>query len=152
MLVIDETGRNLGKISLEAALGAAKEKGLDLIEVSPQARPPVARIVDFDKYRYEQEKKLRKSKSGQKELDIKQVQISGRAADNDLRVKAKQANKFLEKGHVVRIVLTLRGREKAHKDFAREKLLKFLEEQIIPHKVIMPPKPGGRGFITQIQK
>jgi len=137
---------------LEAALKLAQEKGLDLVEISPQARPPVARIVDFDKYRYQQEKKLRKSKSGQKELDIKQIQISVRAAENDLQYKAKQANKFLEKGHVVKIVLTLRGREKAHKDYAKQKLVQFLEEHVIPHKIIMAPRPGGRGLITQIQK
>lgn len=130
----------------------AQDKGLDLIEVSPQANPPVARIIDFDKFRYEQEKKLRKAKSGQKDKEMKQIQISVRAASNDLQFKAKQANKFLEKGHIVKIVMVMRGREKAHQDYARQKLFQFLEKNIIPHKIIMAPKRGGRGLIAQIQK
>jgi translation initiation factor IF-3 len=148
--VIDEEGNNLGILKTDEALKIAKERGLDLIEVSPLAKPPVARILDFDKYRYQQEKKLKKNKSSTKE-EIKQVQISVRSAQNDLMVKAKRANSFLAKGNVVRIVMVLRGRERANRDFAKEKLKVFLAG-LDTHKMTMNPKFGGRGIITQIQK
>lgn len=150
LLVIDEQGSNLGVLKTSEALKIAKERGLDLIEVSPLSKPPVARILDFDKYRYQQEKKLKKQKSGAKE-ETKQVQISVRSAQNDLMVKAKRANNFLAKGHVVRIVMVLRGRERANRDFAKEKLNLFLAD-LDSHKITMTPKFGGRGIITQIQK
>jgi translation initiation factor IF-3 len=148
--VIDEEGNNLGILKTDEALKIAKERGLDLIEVSPLAKPPVARILDFDKYRYQQEKKLKKNKSSTKE-EIKQVQISVRSAQNDLMVKAKRANSFLAKGNVVRIVMVLRGRERANRDFAKGKLKDFLAG-LDTHKMTMNPKFGGRGIITQIQK
>ena len=148
--VIDEEGNNLGILKTDEALKIAQERGLDLIEVSPLAKPPVARILDFDKYRYQQEKKLKKNKSSTKE-EIKQVQISVRSAQNDLMVKAKRANSFLAKGNVVRIVMVLRGRERANRDFAKEKLKVFLAG-LDTHKMTMNPKFGGRGIITQIQK
>lgn len=109
----------------------------------------MARIISFDKFRYQQEKKERKSKTSTKE-DIKQVQISIRSAQNDLLIKADKANKFLEKGPV-RIVVTLRGREKANKEFAKEKLKNFLN-LLVEHKIVMEARPGGRGLITMIQK
>jgi len=148
--VIDEEGNNLGILKTDEALKIAQERGLDLIEVSPLAKPPVARILDFDKYRYQQEKKLKKNKSSTKE-EIKQVQISVRSAQNDLMVKAKRANSFLAKGNVVRIVMVLRGRERANRDFAKGKLKDFLAG-LDTHKMTMNPKFGGRGIITQIQK
>ncbi len=134
----------------EEALALAKERGLDLIEISPFTKPPVARIQSFDKYRYQQEKKLRKQKIGQKDQEIKQVQVSIRSAKNDLLFKAGKAGEFLKKNHIVRVVMVLRGREKANKQFARKKLLEFLQ-LISPHKVIMEPKDGGRGIVTHIQ-
>ena len=97
-----------------------------------------------------QEKKLKKNKSSAKE-EVKQVQISVRSAQNDLMVKAKRANNFLAKGHVVRIVMVLRGRERANRDFAKGKLKDFLAG-LDTHKMTMNPKFGGRGIITQIQK
>ena len=151
-MVIDDSGQNLGNLTKEEALKLAQEKGLDLIEVSPFAKPPVARILDFDKYRYQQEKKIKKQQAQQKDRDIKQIQISVRSAKNDLLTKAKRANNFLAKGHPVRIVMVLKGREKAHKPFAKEKLMNFLVEMITEHKITMEPKFAGRGIMVQIQK
>lgn len=151
LLVIDEDGKNIGKMPNEAALELAKERGLDLVEISSQANPPVARIISFDKFRYQQEKKERKQRLGMKEQEIKQVQISIRSAKNDLALKAKKANEFMAEGHPVRIVMTLRGREKANKEFAHEKLRDFLGVLDI-HKITAPPKQGGRGIIVQIQQ
>jgi len=137
-------------MSREAALKLAEEQNLDLIEVSPLAKPPVARIFSFDKYRYQQEKKLRKQKAGQKD-EIKQVQISIRSARHDLEIKADKVNQFLARGYQVVIVVRLRGREKANKGFARQKLNDFLKI-ISAHKVVYEPKVGGYGIVTQIQK
>ncbi len=150
--VIDEAGENLGLLSLQAALQRAKERGLDLIEISPNANPPVAKIMSFDKYRYQEEKKLKKQKAQQKTQELKQVRISARAAEHDLAVKAKKVNEFLEDGNPVEIQLIMRGREKANKDWAKQKLLDFLKIIDQNHKVLLEPKYGGRGFNVQIAK
>lgn len=151
-MVIDEQGQSLGLMSREQALSKAQESGLDLIEIAASAKPPVARIMSFDKYRYQQEKKLKKQKIGQKNLETKQVQISGRSATNDLQVRANQINKFLSEGRPVNIILVLRGREKANKQWAEEKLREFLKNMVSEHKVISSIKFMGRGMQVQITK
>ena len=147
--VIDEAGANIGVLSVSEALKSAKEKGLDLIEIAPTAKPPVAKIMSYDKYRYQEEKKLKKQKSQQKIQEWKQVRISARAAEHDLQIKADKVNEFINEGHVVEIQLMLRGREKANKDWAKQKLLEFLKIISPEHKVLMEPKYGGRGFNAQ---
>ena len=151
LVVIDDGGNNVGLMTRDKALRAAQEKGLDLIEVAPSAKPPVAKIMSFDKYRYQQEKKFKKQKAGQKTQEMKQVQISARIAAHDLATKTKQINKFLGEGHPVNIVMVLRGREKANKQWAGEKLKEFLTT-INPHKVISPIKSAMRGMQVQISK
>lgn len=118
MRVIDEQGKNLGVLKREDALGLAKEKGLDLIEIAATASPPVARIMSFDKFRYLKEKEDKKQKQAQKTKELKQVRITPRAAGNDLQVKARMADKFLQDGHRVQINLFLRGREKFNKTWS----------------------------------
>jgi len=152
LLIIDDTGSNLGVLKTAEAQALAREKGLDLIEVSPAAKPPVARIISFDKFRYEQAKKLKKQKAKQKSQELKQVKISIREAQNDLRRKAGRVNKFLAEGNQVEIMMWLRGREKANKNFARGKLEEFLQIIDPEHKIIMAPKYSGRGFIVQVAK
>ena len=122
---IDETGANLGVIETSEALRLAKEKGLDLVEISPMAMPPVVKIISFDKYRYQEEKKWKKQRATQKIQEMKQVQISVREAVHDLGVKAVRVNKFLGEGNKVEVLLNLRGREKAHQDLAKTKLRDF---------------------------
>ncbi|TSC95508.1 MAG: translation initiation factor IF-3 [Parcubacteria group bacterium Athens0714_26] len=150
--VIDENGANLGVISLSEALKMAVEKGLDLIEISPMANPPVGKIMSFDKYRYQEEKKYKKLRSQQKNQGLKQVRISARAAEHDLEIKTKKVNEFLEEGHKVEIQMLLRGREKANKDWAKQKLIEFMRTVNPEHKVLMDIKYGGRGFNVQIIK
>lgn len=152
MRVIDEAGANLGVLLLSKALELAKEKGLDLIEIAPTAKPPVAKIMSFDKYRYQEEKKLKKQRAQQKTQELKQVRISGRAASHDLEIKANKVNEFLKEGNVVEIHLMLRGREKAHKNWAKEKLMEFLKIIDPEHKIIMEPRYSGRGFNVQVVK
>ncbi|TSC52796.1 MAG: translation initiation factor IF-3 [Parcubacteria group bacterium LiPW_41] len=150
--VITETGDNLGVMTRDQALTEAKARGLDLIEIAPQANPPVAKIIGFDKFRYQQEKEEKKKRLTQKTKDLKQVRITPRAGKNDLMVKIRKVEEFLGEGHKVEINLFLRGREKGNKDWGLQKLNEFLAMITVPHQVTLAPKPGGRGFITQVTK
>ena len=112
------------------AIELARERELDLVEISNKTQPPICKIIDFGKYQYIQEKKQRKQKAKQRKIELKGIRIGFTTSFHDLETKAKQIEKFLREGHKVRIDLRLRGREKAHGDLAREKLEKFLS--IIP--------------------
>jgi len=144
--VIDAEEQNLGVLKLADALKLAKEKGLDLIEISPEAKPPVGKIISFDKFRYQQDKKMKKQRATQKSSEQKQVQISIREAKNDLINKANRVNEFLAEGHRVEIALRLRGREKANRDFARKKIQEFLTIITPNHQVMGPPQTGMYGL------
>lgn len=109
------------------ALALAKEKGLDLVEVSPKAVPPVCRIMDFGKHLYKLTKQERQHRAKQKITETKGVRLSPRISAHDMETKAKQAEKFMEKGSKIKIELRMRGREKAHMDMAEKKLHQFLE-------------------------
>lgn len=151
--VIDEHGENLGVLKREEALRIAKERGLDLIEIASAATPPVAKIISFDKFRYQKEKEEKKQYAAQKRVkELKQIRITPRAAKNDLEVKARKVDEFLESGHKVEIGVFLRGREKANRDWALDKLREFLLMIKAPHTITLPPRPGGRGFVTQVAK
>ncbi len=152
MRVIDEQGENLGVITKEEALRLASEKGLDLIEISSVAIPPVARIMNFDKFRYEQGKEDRRQRQAQRPKELKEIRITARAARNDLQIRAKKADEFLNEGHKVTVNLFLRGLEKANKEWALQKMEEFLKMVSVPFTVTMPPKQGGRGYIAQITK
>jgi len=136
----------------EEALRLAQEKGLDLIEIAPNANPPVARIISFDKFRYQKEKEEKKQRQAQKIKELKHIRISPRAALNDLQIKADQAQKFLTAGHQVEILLFIHGREKSNKDWNLKKLNEFLGLIKIPHLINLGPKFVGKGFIVQIVK
>jgi len=142
----------LGVLSKEEALKLAQEKGLDLIEIAPTAKPPVAKIMSFDKFRYQKEKEFKKQRLAVKTDEFKQIRISVKAAQNDLLIKAKKVNEFLEGGSKVEIMMVLRGREKGNKSWARKKLDEFLKIIDPAHKVIMQPKDTGRGLVMQINK
>ena len=152
MVVIDEQGENLGTLSRAEALKIAQERGVDLIEVSPFTKPPVARVMSFDKYRYQQEKKLKKQKSSQKGQELKRIQISARAAKNDLEVKARKLNEFLKDGNLVEILLVLRGREKYNRDWAMLKLKEFVNIITPEQKIISQPRFIGNGILMQVAK
>jgi len=125
--LIDENGQNLGIVETDKALEIAREKGLDLIEIAPNVRPPVCRIMDYGKYQYQKSREERQQKTKQKKIEIKGVRNRLRTGQHDLEVKVKQANKFLDRGHKVKIEMILRGREKALLAIAKEKLNKFIE-------------------------
>ncbi len=151
-MVIAEDGQALGKMDIASALKLAREKKIDLIEIAASAKPPVARLMSYDKFRYQQEKKMKKQKALQKGSEMKQVQISIREAAHDLKMKADRVNKFMDEGSQVEIVMTLRGREKANKDFAKEKLNDFMKIISPEHRVIMEPRVGGYGITLHVTK
>ena len=150
--MIGEKGENLGVLSREEALLRAKAQGTDLIEIAPHAKPPVARLISFDKYRYEKEKEFKKERLAQKNTGSKQGQISARAAENDLRVKLRQLEKFMAEGHPIEIRVRLRGREKRNTEWAFQKLRAFMGMIAVPYKVTSEPKAGGFGISVQITK
>jgi len=110
-MVIDENGDNLGTMPTAAALELAQEQGLDLVEINPTNRPPVCKIIDFGRYKYDLSKQEKEKKSKQKESDLKEIRLTFKIGDHDLEYKAKQVQEFLEKGHQVRVSMRLRGRE-----------------------------------------
>ncbi|PIS41854.1 MAG: translation initiation factor IF-3 [Candidatus Kerfeldbacteria bacterium CG08_land_8_20_14_0_20_42_7] len=125
--VISDTGEQLGILNTNDALDAAREKGLDLVEVSPNADPPVCRIMDWGAHQYQQDRLARKQKSKQKMSEIKGIRISYKIGTHDLEMKVKQAIKFLDRGDRVKLEIILRGRENRFKDNALEKMEKFVE-------------------------
>lgn len=136
----------------EAALKLAESRGLDLIEIAPTSQPPVAKIINFDKFRYQKEKELKKQKLTQKIGELKQIRLSARAAKNDLGIKAKKTEEFFNKGYKVEIMLRLKGREKYNRDWARYKLEEFLKMITVEYKITMEPRFGGQGLVMQMSK
>lgn len=112
-------------LSTKEALFKAQDLGLDLVEVSPKADPPVCKLVDFGKMKYEQEKKERKEKANHKKVEMKGIRLSVHIGEHDLDTRVKQATKFLEKGNKVKAELLLRGRQKAHPELAEEMIEKY---------------------------
>lgn len=123
--VIDEEGKQLGVLPTQEALRIARERDLDLVEVSPQTQPPIAKIMDYGKYMYRKEKEEKK-RGRVKEQERKAVRVGFKTGAHDMDFKAKQVNEFLKEGHIVKVELTLRGREKALAHIGRQKLEQFL--------------------------
>ena len=117
---------DLGVMETAKAIALAHEKELDLVEVSPKAEPPVCKILDFGHFKYQKEKEVRKQKAQSKEVEVKGIRLTFRIGEHDLDVRYQQAKKFLERGDKIKLELVLRGREKAHKDVAREIIDRFV--------------------------
>lgn len=149
--VIDEKGQNLGVLETAEALRMAQERRLDLIEIAPTVRPPVCKIMDSGKFKYEQEKKERGQKTKQKETELKAIRIGFTTGTHDLELKARQAEKFLNDGNRVKVDMVLRGREKSHRDFAAKKMEELLS--YIPNADFdMEPKKTPQGFTAVLKK
>lgn len=134
-----------------AALKIAQERGLDLIEIAPTVRPPVCKIMDFGKFKYEREKGEREHGKKQKEVEVKGIRIGFTTGRHDLELRAKQAQKFLKDGDKVRIDMKLSGREKAHGNLALERFHKFMD-MVGDFTLEMSPKRFPQGFIAIITK
>lgn len=145
--LIGEEGEQLGIMPAKDALKLAKEANLDLVKIAPTAKPPVCKIVDYGKYRYELARKEKEAKKKQKVTDVKEIRLSPNIDDNDLLTKANQARKFIAKGDKVKVALRFRGREMAHMASSKQILDDFfskLEDVAIVEK---PAKLEGRSMI-----
>jgi translation initiation factor IF-3 len=125
--VIDDLGQNLGLMDTSKAIEIAREKELDLVEVSPNLNPPVCKIMDYGKHRYKVSKQTRQHNAKQKKVETKNIRFSVRTEGHDLDFKARNVIKFMGKGHRVKAEVVLKGREKANVDFAEAKFRKFLD-------------------------
>ena len=151
--VLDSENKNLGVLSIKDALELAQNQGLDLIEVAPNATPPLAKIMDFGKYQYEANKKLKKSKAGAKHTETKGIQIKIGTGDHDLELKAKTASKWLKEGHRIKVELFLAGRAKyMDEKFLRERLDRVLHLITEDYKISDAYKRGPKGLTTTIEK
>lgn len=126
MRVIDDDGGSLGIISRDQAIFLALDKGLDLIEINPNADPPVAKIIDYGKYQYDVQKKENKQKTSHKASELKEVRLSFKIDGHDLTTKARRAKEFLDQGDKVKVVVILRGRENIFREKAKENINKFV--------------------------
>jgi len=150
--VIDEKGEQLGILDTALALKMAHEKDLDLIEINPQTNPPIAKIMDYGKYMYQKEKDGKSGKSKKSGFqETKTVRIGLKTGEHDLRVKSGLADKFLEKNNKVRLEIFLRGREKAFRNMAREKLNSFLSYITFPYVLEDSIKSTPTGFTLMIR-
>lgn len=149
-MVIDSEGKNHGVMDTAAAILLAQSKGADLVEVSPLAKPPVCKITDYGKLQYRQAKQEQQARAKQKKIEIKGIRIGFRTDKHDLFFKKSQAEKFLGKGHKVRIEIVLRGREKAMAQKARINLDEFLKSIVLPYRFEEEVKRGPMGFMTMI--
>jgi translation initiation factor IF-3 len=148
--VIDMEGQQLGVISLTEALAEAAKAGLDLVEVSPTAVPPVCRIMDYGKFRYQQSKKIQVSKKSQTVIQVKEIRLRPKTEEHDLEVKVKHVRKFLEQHNKVKISMMFRGREIAYTDIGR-KIMEDIKNTLADGCVIdQQPKLEGRNMIMII--
>jgi translation initiation factor IF-3 len=151
--VIGAQGENLGVISLSEALKAAETAGLDLIEISPNAVPPVAKVMDYGKFQYEQKKKESAARAKAKVSETKEVQIKVGTGDNDMRLKARKAAEWLDEGHRVRVELFLKGRYKGMEEaFLKTRLEKFI--MLIPYayRIAEPVTRSPKGFAGILER
>ncbi len=151
--VIGSDGANLGVLSRADALTAAREAGLDLIEVSPGVVPPIAKIMEYGKYLYEQKKKQQEHKAKSHATETKSLQMRIGTSEQSLMIKAKQASEWLTEGHRVKFGLYLQGRAKyLDKDFLKERMERFLKLLTVEYKVAEPPSSGPKGMTLVIEK
>ena len=150
MRVISEEGEQVGIMTTSEALVLAQANGLDLVEVSPVANPPVAKLIDFAKYKYQQKKIEQMQKKKAKKTEVKTIWVSMRISDHDMEIKANKVIEFLTDGDIVRIELRMRGREQAFGDQGRTNLEKFLTYVKFPYRTEVPIRRMGGTFSITI--
>lgn len=148
--LVGADGEMIGVVSVAEGLRRAREEGLDLVEVSPGASPPVCKILDYGKYKYEQQKKAHEAKKKQKIIQIKEVKLRPNIDKHDLEIKLKAVEKFLEAGDKVKITLRFRGREMAHQEIGMRLLDKVKEYLADKIKIEHPPSFEGRQVVMVI--
>ena len=149
--VIDSDGENLGVLNLQEAISKAKDENLDLIEIAPNARPPVCKIMDMGKYKYDQQKKLNKAKKKQKKIELKEIKLRPVTEVHDYTFKIKNAQKFLSKGDKVKFTIRFKGREMQHTKLGNDLMEKIKIDMETIGKVELQPKFDGKQMIMVIQ-
>ena len=144
--VVDQNGEQLGVMSSREALALAEERQLDLVKIAPQARPPVCKLMDYGKYRFEQSKKEREFRKNQKVITVKEVRLSATIEDHDIDVKFKNAVKFLKDGNKVKVTIRFRGRQITHSEIGRQVMNEFAERIKEYGTVDKAPQIEGRNM------
>jgi translation initiation factor IF-3 len=148
--VVNEEGDQIGVMKTGQALELALKNGLDLVEIAPMAKPPVVKIIDFAKFKYQQKKALTQAKKNTKKTEVKTLWLTMRIGEHDMQIKAKKVDEFIADGDMVRIELRMRGREQAFPDIARQNFEKFLKLISATYKVEVPIKRLGGTFALTI--
>ena len=149
--VIGSDGKNLGTLNTQEAIGIAKQEGLDLIEISPNASPPVCKIIDVGKYKYDLQKKANKAKKKQKIVNLKEIKLRPVTEIHDYNFKIKNAQKFLEKGDKVKFTVKFRGREMQHTHLGNKLMERIINDTVQLGKVELRPKLEGRQMTMIVQ-
>jgi translation initiation factor IF-3 len=141
--LIDENGEQLGIMPTPEALRLAQERNLDLVEVAPNAIPPVCRLLDFGKYQYERQKKEREARKSQKVIEVKEIRLRPRTGEHDIDVRVRQTLSFLESGSKVKVAVRFRGREITHPEIARDLLMQFTDK--VGDAAVVETQPAMEG-------
>ena len=149
--VISSSGENLGVLNTNQAISMAKEEGLDLIEIAPKAKPPVCKIMDMGKYKYDAQKKANKAKKKQKKIELKEIKLRPVTEVHDYTFKIKNAQKFLSKGDKVKFTIKFKGRELQHSHLGNELMDKIKQDMKEMGRVELQPKFDGKQMIMVIQ-
>ncbi|MBO6060979.1 MAG: translation initiation factor IF-3 [Clostridia bacterium] len=144
--LIGEDGEQLGIVAIATAMRVAEERGLDLVKIAPQANPPVCKIMDYGKYRFDQSKREKEQRKNQTVVEMKEVQLSATIDTHDMEVKAKACNKFLKQGNKVKVSIRFRGRQAAHGEIGLDVMNTFLELVAENAVVEKQPKQEGRNM------
>ena len=145
--LIDETGQNVGVVSFEDAIKRAETAGSDLVEISPDASPPVCKILDYGKFKYQEQKKAAEARKNQKVVEIKEIKMRPGIDDHDYEVKMRAIARFFEEGDKVKVTLRFRGREMAHPEIGMQLLIRVKTETAETSKVELEPRFEGRQMI-----
>ncbi|KAA0205895.1 translation initiation factor IF-3 [Candidatus Uhrbacteria bacterium] len=149
--VIDENGEMLGVLSTDRAIEIARERGYDLVEVSPKAEPPVCKLLDYGQFKYQKEKEQRAQKAHSKKVDVKGIRLSVKMGVGDFDTRLQKGKEFLEEGHKLNIEIRLRGREKAHTDIAKARIQEYLDRLAEEYQLtIEQPITRSGGNVTAI--
>jgi translation initiation factor IF-3 len=148
--VIDSAGKQAGIMPLKEAMKIAEEQGLDLVEVAPNANPPVCRVMNYGKYKYQQSKRSQEARKHQTVIQVKEVKLRPRTEEHDFQFKLRHAKRFLSEGNKVKISILFRGRELAHPEFGRDMMNRFLEEVKDIMVVEQAPRLEGRNMVMVV--
>ncbi len=149
--VISSDGKNLGTLATQEAINMARQEGLDLIEISPNANPPVCKIIDIGKYKYDLQKKANKAKKKQKIINLKEIKLRPVTETHDYNFKIKNAQRFLEKGDKVKFTVKFKGREMQHTHLGDELMDRIINDTAALGKVEVKPKMEGRQIVMIVQ-